>query len=154
MKTADIIGGLIGMAIGLGAIWQGSTMPTDVVMKIGPSFFPGFLAGGLILFSALLLINALLGKSKGTVSALHLSDPGTRRGLIMLGAALVFCVLLEPLGFIPTSIVFLAFMIRVLGKRKPLPILLAPPLVTLAVWLVFEKVLMLSLPAGVLADVL
>ncbi|MDR0378934.1 MAG: tripartite tricarboxylate transporter TctB family protein [Candidatus Accumulibacter sp.] len=154
MKRADIIGGLVGMAIGLLALWQGSTMPTDVVMKIGPSFFPGLLAGGLILFSVTLLINALLGRSKGTVEALRLADPGTRRGLVTLGAAMVFCIIIEPLGFILSSILFLVFMIRMLGKRTPASLLAAPLLITIGVWVVFEKILHLTLPAGILAGIL
>lgn len=44
MKKADIVGGLIGILIGLYAIWEGTKMPEDLVMKIGPSFFPNILA--------------------------------------------------------------------------------------------------------------
>lgn len=154
MKTADIFGGAIGIAIGLFAIWEGAKMPTDVVMKIGPSFFPTILAGFLILFSAILLINALRGRSKGSVAPLRVSDKGVQRGLITLGATIAFCAALEPLGFIPTSLVFLVFMMLVLGKRRALALAIAPPLVTFAIWLVFEKVLYLSLPPGVLADIL
>ena len=153
MKTADIFGGIIGILIGLGAIWEGSKMPTDVVMKIGPSFFPNILAGCLILFSIVLLINALRGRSKGSVEPLHLSDKGVQRGLVTLGATLVVCAVLEPVGFIPTAIVFLAFMAWVLGKRSALALAVSPPLITLAIWLVFEKVLYLSLPPGLLVDV-
>jgi putative tricarboxylic transport membrane protein len=154
MKTADLIGGLIGMAIGLFAIWEGTKMPEDVVMKIGPSYFPSIMAGLLTLFSATLIVNALRGKSKGTVIPLHLSDRGVQRGLITFGAAIVFCIMLDSIGFIPTSIVFLAFMAWVLGKRNWRILVLAPPLITLAVWLIFEKVLHLALPLGLLLDIL
>jgi len=154
MKTADIYGGIIGILIGAYAIWEGSRMPTDVVMKIGPSFFPNILAGFLILFSVILLINALKGRSKGTVEPMRLSDKGVQRGLITLAATIVFCVVLEPLGFIPTAIIFLVFMMLVMGKRSALAMVIAPPLVTLSIWLIFEKVLYLSLPPGVLVDIL
>ena len=154
MKTADLIGGLIGMAIGLFAIWEGTKMPADVVMKIGPSYFPNIMAGMLVLFSAALIVNAQRGKSKGSVTPLCLSDRGTQRGLITLGAAVAFCATLDTIGFFPTSIVFLAFMAWVLGKRSWRVLVLAPPLITLAVWLVFEKVLHLALPPGLLLDLL
>ena len=62
MKIADIFGGALGILIGLFAIWEGTKMPTDVVMKIGPSFFPNILGGLLILFSAILIANALRGR--------------------------------------------------------------------------------------------
>jgi hypothetical protein len=154
MKTADLIGGLIGVAIGLFAIWEGTKMPLDVVMKIGPSYFPTIMAALLVFFSAALIVSALLGKSKGSLTPLRLSDKGTRRGIITLGAAIVFCATLDSIGFIPMSIVFIAFMAWVLGKRSWKVFVLAPPLITLAVWLVFEKLLHLALPAGLLIDVL
>ena len=154
MKVADIVGGIVGILIGLFAIWEGSKMPTDVVMKIGPSFFPNILGGLLIVFSATLIVNAVRGRSKGKVEPYRLADKGTQRGLITLAAGIVFCAVLDPLGFIPTSIIFLTFMMLVMGKRNPMLIAVTPALVTLAVWLVFEKVLSLSMPAGVLADFL
>jgi putative tricarboxylic transport membrane protein len=154
MKTADLICGLIGMAIGFYAIWEGARMPADVVMKIGPSYFPSIMAGLLVLFSAALIVNALRGRSKGSVTPLRLSDKGVQRGLITFAAAIVFCATLDPIGFIPMSIVFLAFMAWVLGKRAWRALLLAPPLITVAVWLIFEKVLHLALPPGLLIDIL
>lgn len=154
MKKADIVGGLIGILIGLYAIWEGARMPEDVVMKIGPSFFPNILATLLIVFSAVLIINALLGRSKGEVAPFKLSDKGVQRGLITLVSAILFCVALDPLGFIPTAIIFLAFMMAVMGNRKPVQLVVVPPLVTLTIWLIFEKILNLSMPAGILTDIL
>ena len=154
MKKADIVGGLIGILIGLYAIWEGTKMPEDLVMKIGPSFFPNIPAGFLILFSAILIVNALRGKSKGEVAPLRIADKGVQRGLITLAAAIVFCVVLDPLGFLFTSIIFLTFMMWIMGNRKPVALTIAPTVITLAVWLVFEKVLNLSMPAGILVDIL
>ncbi len=154
MKVADIFGGAIGILVGLFALWEGSRMPVDVVMKIGPSFFPNILGGLLILFSAILIANALRGKSKGKIEPYRLSDKGTQRGLITLAAGIIFCIVLDPLGFIPTAIIFLTFMMLVMGKRNPLLIAVIPALITAGVWLVFEKVLALSMPAGILADYL
>lgn len=154
MKIADIVSGAIGILIGLYAIVAGMQMPADVVMKIGPSFFPTILAGFLILFSLMLIINALRGRSKGSVQPFKLSDVGVQRGLITLAATIVFCVALNPVGFIPTAIVFLIFMMWVMGKRKPLLLAAVPPLITVSIWLVFEKVLHLSMPPGLLAAIL
>lgn len=154
MKKADLVGGLIGILIGLYAIWEGTNMPEDQVMKIGPSFFPNILAGMLILFSGILIINALKGESKGEVAPLRLKDKGVQRGLFTLAGAILFCVVLDPLGFIFTSIIFLVAMMWMMGNRKPLQLATAPVLVTFAIWLVFEKLLNLSMPAGILIDVL
>ena len=137
MKTADIIGGLIGILIGLYAIWEGTNMPPDHIMKVGPSFFPNILAGLLIIFSVASIIFALKGKSKGTVDPIRLSDKGVQRGLITLAATIVFCAVLEPLGFIPTAIIFLACMMLLMGNRKPLQL----AMVSRAFWIVLKGVL-------------
>jgi len=154
MKVADIIGGTIGILIGLYAIWEGTNMPPDYIMKVGPSFFPTILAGLLIIFSVASIIFAVKGKSKGSVEPIRWSDKGVQRGLIMLVATIVFCAVLEPLGFIPSAIVFLVLMMLLMGNRKPRQLLVAPLLVTFSIWLIFEKLLNLSMPAGVLTDLL
>ena len=150
MKKADLVGGLIGILIGLYAIWEGTNMPEDQVMKIGPSFFPNILAGMLILFSGILIINALRGRSKGEVAPLRLKDKGVQRGLFTLAGAILFCIV----GFIFTSIIFLAAMMWMMGNRKPLLLATTPTLITFAIWAVFEKLLNLSMPAGILIDIL
>jgi putative tricarboxylic transport membrane protein len=151
MKTADIVAGLIGILIAVYTVWEGSGMPPDVVMKIGPSFFPNILAGFLALCSLALIVTALRGRSKGSVAPLRISDPGVQRGLVALAATLAYCILLKPLGFIPTSLAFMVFMMVTLGRRKPMALVAAPWVVTLSIWLVFEKFLHLDLPPGVLA---
>jgi putative tricarboxylic transport membrane protein len=151
MKTADTVAGLIGILIGVYTVWEGSTMPPDVVMKIGPSFFPNILAGFLILSSLALIVTALRSRSKGSVAPLRISDSGVQRGLITLAATMVYCILLKPLGFIPTSLAFMVFMMVTLGRRKPMTLVVVPWVVTLSIWVVFEKILHLDLPPGVLA---
>jgi putative tricarboxylic transport membrane protein len=154
MKTADLVGGLIGMLIGALFFWQSSVMPSDVVMKIGPGFFPSLMSVALFLFSGILVVNALRGRSKGELQPLRLSDKGVQRGLILLVAAVSFVAVLEPLGFIPTAIVFLTVMMLVMGMRKPALVLCVPAVIAGGVWGLFEKVLHLSMPAGVLAGIL
>ena len=77
-----------------------------------------------------------------------------QRGLITLAATLAYCILLKPLGFIPTSLAFMVFMMVTLGRRKPMALIAAPWVVTLSIWVVFEKILHLDLPPGVLAALL
>lgn len=154
MKQADLVAGGIGTLIGVYAIWEAQKMPPDLIMKIGPGFFPTILAGLLVISSLGLMLNALRGRSRGSAEPFRWSDAGPRRGVTMVLAAVVFCVLLKPLGFILTSLIFLLCMMLVFGNRKPLALALGPALVTAGVWLVFEKLLHLNLPDGVLAAVL
>mgnify|MGYP000844270422 FL=1 len=151
MKQADLVGGGVGVLIGAYAMWEAQRMPVDVIMKIGPGFFPTILAASLIIFSLALMANAVRGRSIGKAEPFRWADPGVRRGATMLIAAGLFCVALKPLGFIPTALVFLLTMMLVFGNRKPRALVLAPLLVTAGIWLIFEKLLHLNLPQGVLA---
>ena len=154
MKVADLVGGIVGASLGLFALWTSWNMPADVVMKIGPGFFPSILSGLLILFSCVLVVKALRGGGQHASDVPATTGEGKVRGLLALVATIAFVAVLEPLGFIPSAIVFLTLMMLVMGKRKPLPILLAPTLVTVGVWLVFEKLLHLSMPPGILEGLL
>ena len=92
----------------------------------------------------------------GTIRSSGTLEESGIRGIdrwIYPGMALLFLVT-ALVGFIPTSILFLTFMIWVMGKRNLLLLAVTPSLITLAVWLVFEKVLALSMPPGILVDYL
>lgn len=151
MKIADLIGGGLGIALGAYVIYEGSNMPEDHIMKIGPAFFPELLAIGLIIFSAILIIYALLGKSKGGAEPICLRDQGIQRALVSLLAIILYAVLLNPLGYPICTLLLVAGIMLLLGKRQPLFVLGTSVATTLGVWLVFAKLLKLSMPMGVLS---
>jgi putative tricarboxylic transport membrane protein len=154
VKLADVISGMIGILIGVYVMIKCQSYPEDFVMKIGPAFFPEMLAGGLIFFSALLVLQALLGKSIGDVERISIRQKGVQRVLISLAVMIVYFTVLKPVGFIIATIPFIMIFMFLLGNRKKLQYIWVPAAITLAVYLVFEKVLVLSLPAGLLRSVL
>lgn len=154
MKLVDVISGMIGIMIGTYVVITCHSYPEDFVMKIGPAFFPEILAGGLILFSVLLILQALLGKSIGDFQKLSIREKGTQRILLSLAVMIVYCAVLKPVGFIIATIPFIMFHMFLLGNRKILQYVWVPVAITLAVYLVFEKVLVLSLPGGLLSSIL
>jgi len=149
-----MISGMIGIVIGAYVLITCRSYPEDFVMKIGPAFFPEMLAAGLILFSAVLVLQAMLGKSIGDVQHLSIRDKGAQRILLALAGMIVYCAVLKPVGFIIATIPWIMFYMYLLGNRKKLQYLWVPIAITLAVYLVFEKVLVLSLPGGLLRSVL
>lgn len=154
VKLADVISGMTGILIGAYVFIKCQSYPEDVVMKIGPAFFPEILAGGLIVFSALLILQALLGKSIGDFQKLSIREKGTQRVLLSLAVMIVYCAILKPVGFIIATIPFIMFFMFLLGNRKILQYVWVPVAITMAVYLVFEKLLVLSLPAGLLSFIL
>lgn len=150
LKKPDIISGLLGILFGVYILVAASKFPEDVVMRIGPAFFPSVLAVLLILFSSLLLCFALMGKSKGPVEKFNFKDPGTQRAGIALLTTIVYSVLLNVGGFIVTTILYLFGLMFLLKKRDYLNMALISIGVTLGVFIIFEKFLHISLPLGLL----
>lgn len=154
MNRANFVSGAIGVAIGGGALAGATGFPPDVVMKIGPAFFPEMLASALIALSAVLMIGAVREAPGGDAAQpppfrLSLED-GRVRAVLTAFAVLAFTLVLKPLGFVVSSVLFLAAMMAMLGVRRPATLAGVALGVTFGVWLIFEKLLVLSLPAGIL----
>lgn len=157
MNRANFVCGAIGVAIAGGALAGAAGFPRDVVMKIGPAFFPQMLAGMLLAASAALMVGAALEKPAAAPprEPLRLSlEDGRVRACVTVALVLGFAALLTPLGFLPASTLFLIAMMAMLGVRRPLPLVATAVGVSVGVWLIFEKLLVLSLPAGILESVL
>lgn len=152
MKTADLIGGGAGIVLGSYVLYEGSKMPADLIMKIGPSFFPNALAVGLIIFSAILIVYALLGRAKGESEKLRFKDKGVQRALVSLLAIVAYTALLTTVGYPIMTILLVGGLMVLLGKRNALEIAGVAVATTFVVWLIFAKLLMLSMPMGVLED--
>lgn len=158
MRRADFIAGAIGVMVGGGAITIASDFPADVVMNVGPAFFPTMLAGLFVLSSAALMVSAALDRGAdapvATPSVGMSLDNGTLRAVLTVAGVLAFCLALRPVGFLPTSLVFLIAMMFLLGMRS-LPRMVAVAMgVTGGIYLVFERLLGLTLPSGVLDSLL
>jgi putative tricarboxylic transport membrane protein len=154
MKKADIIGGSAGIALGSYVLYEGSKMPLDLIMKIGPSYFPDALAIGLIIFSAILIIYALLGRAKGESEPISFKDKGIQRALLSLLIITVYTALLIPVGYPIMTILLVAGTMVLLGKRDLWQITYVSASTTFVVWLIFAKLLMLSMPMGILEDLI
>lgn len=151
MKKPDIVGGAVGVAIGTYVLIEGAKMPPDVVMKIGPNFFPDILAILLIGFSVFLIIQGATSKKDGGFDRIDLRSPGFIRAALSLLVSCVYAFILKPVGFLPGTALFILALMLLLGSRKARDLALVPVLASVAVWLVFEKLLTISLPAGLMS---
>ncbi|NLT95980.1 MAG: tripartite tricarboxylate transporter TctB family protein [Clostridia bacterium] len=148
MKKADIIAGLLGLALSFYIIVQSGKFPEDHVLLLGPSFFPRILAGLMVVMSTVLIIKALLGKSAPTAEKLYIKDPGIQRSIITLIATVIYLLLLKRVGFIVDTIVYLMFLMYLLKLRDYLKMVLVAVGVTFAVYYVFKVALNIALPLG------
>ena len=85
LKTADIISAIIGLLLSAYVWIASASFPQDVVMKIGPDFFPRIIAVAMAIASLFLLVQALTNKTpEEAVQTLNLKDAGILRALAFL----------------------------------------------------------------------
>ncbi len=118
---------------------------------VGPTFMPRLLLIALAVQAACLValsLKNLLGNSKPTLApppALwHL------RPALMFASFLVYVYLATVLGYIVSTMAFLALSLLLLGERKLWKLILLPPAITLSIYLLFENLLEVWLPAGII----
>ena len=73
------------------------------------------------------------------------------RSLAGMAAALIFAFVIVPaIGFFPAGYVLLMVLLRVLGETRPVKLLLPPAMVMALVWVLFEQLLSIRMPVGML----
>ena len=155
MKKTNTIWGILGLLL-CAYIWISSaSFPTDAVMKIGPDFFPRIMATGMGVASILLLVQTHSVKEhQGKAEAISFTDPGIQRALIILVAAIIYVVVMQYLGFIPATIIFMMFMMYKLQFRQYGRMFLVAAATAICVQLAFQGMLDIQLPMGFLENFL
>lgn len=150
-RLPDIVSSLVFMLIGIFAFVIAEGFPEDFIMKLGPDFYPKLLSVALIILSLTLIIRTILGKNKSNFLAINIRDKRFQKVIASLGLAILYAMFLKRIGFIPITILFLFAFLMLLNIKKPLTLIAVPIVTTFALWLVFQKILTVSLPIGLLS---
>lgn len=147
LNSGDMIAGGFFLLLGVGAIAGAVQLQIGTPSEPQPGFFP-FLGGvGLVILSALLLVQNWRGHSSG-------GDPFTevRRPLLATAGFVAFVVLLDPLGYVLATTALSVVMLLVLGVRLGLGSVLPAILLSVGSYLLFDRVLDVPLPEGILGS--
>jgi putative tricarboxylic transport membrane protein len=152
MKVNDALSGAALVVLGAVVLWHIQGFPPMPGQKYGPAWFPGLIAGGLILCGALLVIGRL--RSGTSEPALAFPD-WMRRARPVAGVASVLAGLLlyvwvvDRVGFHLVAAALLLAWSRLLGAswRLAVPVAIAA---TVIIHLAFYKLLKVPLPWGLL----
>jgi len=155
MKVNDALAGAALVALGAVVLWHIQGFPPMPGQKYGPAWFPGLIAGGLIVCGALLVLSRLRAAAPEPLFAL---PTWTRRArpvasVASVIAGLVLYVLaVDVLGFHLTAVALLLSWSRLLGAswRLAVPVSVAA---TVMIHLAFYKLLKVPLPWGLLERV-
>ena len=141
----DLVGGvafmLAGLAVMAGAVAQKVGTPTEPQ----PGFFP-FLGGAVIVALSLALqVQALRGHSSGGQAFGEMRRPA----ILVIGMA-VYAAVLDPLGYVISTVFIGALILRVLGVTSWRVLAVTSVLLAVGTYAVFDRLLGVELPAGVL----
>lgn len=146
LNNSELWGGVVGLALGVFVIRSGYNLSIGSINDPGSGyvlFYTGIL---MCLFAGTIMVSAIT-EGGPTVGSLWAGTRWTKPLLVIVCLA-VFSFLLEPLGFLLTSIPLMLVLLRVID---PVRWTLAIPLAVLAplvMWWILKKALLIQLPAG------
>ena len=148
MRTINIIIAIILILFGVYYSYLTFALPDrNLPNTLGSSFMPWMLVSILFGLSLLLMINSLI-KGSAERCDYHIS-PREGSGVVLLAAiVIVYINSLTYLGFLLATPIFLAILMILTGARGWKEILLASVLITAGIYLFFQKIFQIILPAG------
>lgn len=145
MKKADIFVALLIVPICLYVFYESGRWPEAALIGV-PTLIPRAVATCLLLASGMLLFRALSGRALMLESKLRGADLRRLSAVALLTAAYVFIV--ERVGFLGTTFLYMLLFALVLGERRWLRLILFAIAVPIAVYVIFSTALKVPLPQG------
>jgi putative tricarboxylic transport membrane protein len=147
MKKGDIIATLVIVPICFYVFYESGKWPAAELIGIGsPSFIPRGVATCLLFAAGMLLFRALRGRALMLESKLEGANLRRVSAAALLTGAYVFVV--ERVGFIGTTFLYMLFFVLVLGERRWLRLVMFALLVPAVAYVIFSTILHVPLPRG------
>ncbi|MFC4561061.1 tripartite tricarboxylate transporter TctB family protein [Nocardiopsis mangrovi] len=123
----------------------------NTYQAVGASTFPLMVGVGTVLVGAANAVRSWRGGDRGGAERAAEEAAATHWPTVLMlgGAVLGYAALLLPLGFWQTSSAFLVVAARILGSRRPLRDLVIGLVFSLAVYFLFDRLLGVTLPPGI-----
>lgn len=156
-KYGDIVVGVFFMALSAIMMAMAQMLPKSKVMEIGPDFMP-MVIGGITFVLALILTVLNVKNMKMRAAELEntaIDECDYKRVLSSALLVLVYVFILQPVGFIVSTLVYLPLQMLVLspddqrGKKQIIQLLIIDVIFTLVVFFLFRYGFKIVLPAGI-----
>ena len=146
MQKSDIIADLILLFVSAWAIIGGITLRLGNISDPQPGFFPFW--GGVVLavLCGIHLLQAWSGRSKRAEALGAIWRP-----IIMMMGLILYVVFLDSLGYLVATIILSVVLLRVLGTKRVWSLALAALIMALGSYILFDRLLNVTLPAGILS---
>lgn len=153
MAVCNYIVGVLGAIIG-GLIMQASAQfPLEFTENgPGPGFWPLSLGAVLCAVAVFLLIYTFWNRSDLAAEDVALTGVGNKRVYVMMGLVVLFCVLINLLGFYPASSLLIIAIMRLMDYRNIKVIALTTVLTLVFIYLVFGMLLHTTMPQSIFLE--
>ncbi|MCG5211742.1 tripartite tricarboxylate transporter TctB family protein [Streptosporangium soli] len=111
---------------------------------VGPRAFPLLVGAGM---AAVAVAGVVQAFREGTAGGEETHWPSV---LLLVGALVVYALILTPVGYWQATTLFFAAVARVLGSRRPLRDVAVALVLALVTYFVFDRVLGIALPPGLI----
>jgi putative tricarboxylic transport membrane protein len=141
----DMVASALLIMIGIGVIIWAIRLQVGTLLRPLPGFFP-LLAGSMIItLSLIILVQGWLGRGKSPQPYGEWQRPS-----ILVASLLVYTVILDPLGYILSTIFIAAVTLRLMGVTSWKVLSVSSLVLSVVVYCVFTRFLDVELPAGIL----
>ena len=162
---ANLIGGLIFLAGGIWAWIKAESFQEVRNTYVQPAAFSKIMTVGMIIFAVALIIQSVwalirmdkaapdsalmegyLPEKAPSLDILH--DKGLQGAVLVMILGIIYTLLFKPLGYVLDSFFLSMAIMYMIGKRKPVQMILISFLVPLAMFVIFYQVLKVNIPMG------
>ena len=157
MRVNDAVSGAALVLFALAMIWYTRTFPAMPGQHYGPALFPVLIGIGFLLTGAILVVSGLARLRTEPLfsgGAWLRSGPHLINFVAVVGGLLLYILISDRLGFIPTALLLLFGWLLLFRRGRPISSLVIALAVTLAVDYLFSELLLVPLPLGVLQPLL
>ena len=150
MTICNYIVSVVGMALGALIMNAAAAFPMQFTENgPGPGFWPFSLGCALAVAAVVLLVFTFTKRADLSGQRVSLNTPANKRVYIMMGLVVVFCVLINLLGFYPAAAALIVATMKLMDYHNKKGILLTTVLTLAFIYLVFGMLLHTQMPQSI-----
>lgn len=150
MTICNYIVGIVGMVLGGIIMHASSAFPMQFTENgPGPGFWPFSLGGALAVAALVLLVFTFMKRADLAQQRVNLTTAANKRVYIMMGLVVLFCVLINLLGFYPAAAVLIVATMKLMDYHDKKGILMTTVLTIAFIYLVFGVLLHTQMPQSI-----
>ena len=150
MTICNYIVSVVGMVLGALIMNAAAAFPMQFTENgPGPGFWPFSLGCALAVAAVVLLAFTFTKRADLSGQRVSLNTPANKRVYIMMGLVVVFCVLINLLGFYPAAAALIVATMKLMDYHNKKGILLTTVLTLAFIYLVFGVLLHTQMPQSI-----